>query len=151
MRALAILFLLVVGCGDVSPAGVALDGDAGGAAGSGGGGSGGGAAGDTGTGGTGGGADALPPSCDIPIAQVSGVDVAATETRSNGCAPFQGQRVQIVNGAVVNYPNAAEWKPASYTVAPSPSGACAVDIRYERQDATCGLDRLFVTLSVPPI
>lgn len=159
MRYLLGAILVVVGCGEVSPAGTGMGGS-GGSGGTGGdamtgGTSGAGNAGNSGTGGStaDAGSDAQP-SCGIPIGQVNGIDTMATWKQSGSaatCADQSNQRIQIMNGAVVNYFNAGEWAVQSYTASPSTPGMCSIDLRYGFQDPTCGTEQLFVHLNVPAI
>jgi hypothetical protein len=152
MRIIVAALVLAAACGEVSQAGVSLDGQAGsgGATGAG------GDAGSSGSAGGGGGsgADAQAPSCAIPIGQISGTDPAASMRSSGGsaCQNWDNQVVPIVNGVVTNYVDAAGWAFADLTVTPAVAapGMCDASIRYEQTKGSC-LERLFVHLAVPAI
>src|SRR5262245_13732037 len=172
-----ILGLLLIGCGEVSPAGgVTPDGAAGtgggaagatgtagaaGTTGASGTTGGGGTTGEAGTTGAGGGAGAVvAPSCNIPIEQISGTDESALWYEWNqpgtprpGCTDQTAIRVQIVDGKVFNFFYADEWvlKSFSGSLSPGSTALCDVSLRYERTDSSCGLEYLFVTLHLPAI
>lgn len=153
MRTLVLAAVLLVGCGEVDPAGGIGLGGAGGT----------GQAGSTGSAGTGGdqamtggttgtGGAAAMPSCNIPVGMITGVDTMAVLKQ---CSTSSVAQVHVVDGAVTNFFNAAEWTVASFTIwQPNPGDPCAVDIRFEmptHETACTTADRLFVHLTVPAL
>lgn len=168
MRTLLVLVALVVGCGDVSPAGSTSgsagaggtqEADASGAAGTG---------GDDGTGQAGTGGAVARTSCNIQEGHVTGTDVMAVwkECASNAAGGTRTSTVtvSVVDGGVFNFFNAAGWVPATFTVwphsggtvgEPTTDGLCDLDIRFELPAecpaGTLRPDLLFVHLTVPAI
>lgn len=160
MFKLGILALVVIGCGEVTPAGGIGLGGAGGTTETDASGSAGAAGGQAGTGQAGAGGAPLASSCNIQIGHITGTDVMAVWKR---CSTTNTATVNVVDGAVFNFFNAADWTVASSTIwphsggtvgEPTTDGLCDVDIRFEMPTAltTCTTpDRLFVHLTVPAI
>lgn len=165
MRPIAVLFAVLVGCGEVSSAGGAgaagaagtmQEADASGAAGTTG--AGGGQAGASGTGGA-----IARTSCVIPIGQVSGT---TTDTVWSQCGVQAGGgfSITVTNGAAEDYNGKwstvgsyLTWAHSGGTVgdptAPTIDGLCAVAIRYERPGSCVAPQKelLVVNLTVPAI
>lgn len=112
-----------------------------------------GAAGATGEGGQGG--AALPPSCAIPLEQVSGTTIEArfstarsSETGAPQACRSTNKIVQITNGVYAD----SSWTRTSFSVGAVPlAGECQAALSFERTTVQCGRETLFVPLTVPAI
>lgn len=159
-----VLAALLVGCGEVSPAGVAI-GDDGGTAGAMAGAGGGGSTGEGGTtgaagtsGASGSGADALPPSCAYTPEMITGTYPATfTSSRASGGLPIPTACYPGTASAHIVAGNVDGWDRTGFTSGPSDvfnggtRGTCAVYLGFSRQTAQCMQEIMAARFELPTL